>query len=99
MLSIVLLGVEKDGLPGLEPTISCIVSQNETDQLVDHTEMIMAKTFKYKVSRTSFWVEQTPKSKHSWDGHFSATSDQGRAGCLLGNPNKTFPEYIMYNLE
>lgn len=61
MLSIVLLGVEKDGLPGLEPTISCIVSQNETDQLVDHTEMIMAKTFKYKVSRTSNGCTDTQK--------------------------------------
>lgn len=38
MLSIVLVGVEKDGLSGLEPTIGFIVSQNETDQLVDQTE-------------------------------------------------------------
>lgn len=45
MLSIVLLGVEKDGLPGLEPTISCIVSQNETDQLVDQTENDNGKSF------------------------------------------------------
>lgn len=45
MLSIVLLGVEKDGLPGLEPTIRYIVSQNETDQLVDQTENDNGKSF------------------------------------------------------
>lgn len=45
MLSIVLVGVEKDGLSGLEPTISCIVSQNETDQLVDRIENDNDKSF------------------------------------------------------
>lgn len=45
MLSNVLLRVGEDGLPGLEPTISCMVSQNETDQLVDQTENDNGKNF------------------------------------------------------